>query len=291
MRFLRYYRIDMQETQGDRRMAGTAAALVPTAVRRAQPARHLLSVADLDAATIAALVEDAVALKHAPTTAALRGPLAGRAVALLFQKPSLRTRVSFEVGLVRLGATPITLSGAEVGLGSRESTEDMARTLERYVDGIVARVNDHRELVRLASAASVPVVNALSDHEHPCQALADLVTLREHLGGLPARVLAFVGDGNNVAHSLLLAGASVGLHVRVATPVGYEPDPEIVAEAAVLAAASGGSVAVARDPHAVVRGADAVYTDVWASMGQEAEAAERRRVFAPGAPARRSRPR
>ncbi len=168
----------------------------------------------------------------------------------------------------------------EVGLGRRETAADIGRNLSRWVDAIVLRTFAHDTLMELADAASVPVVNALTDQEHPCQALADLLTLRQHLGELRGRTLAFVGDGNNVCHSLMLAGAIAGLHVRVATPPGYEPDPAFVGRAAQIAQRSGGSVSVGNDPRAAVRGADAVYTDTWTSMGAEAEADLRRLRFA-----------
>ena len=242
---------------------------------------RLLSISDLDATGVNELLEHAAALKAGRSPATGGASLAGRSVALIFEKPSLRTRVSFEVGIARLGGTPIVLQGEEVGLGSRESARDVARTLERYVDLIVARVFDHALLEELAGYAVVPVVNALSDVEHPCQALADLLALREHWGGLAGRQLVYVGDGNNVAASLLLAGASVGMHVRVVSPAGYGPDDSIVARARAIAASSGARIEVGQDPLAGVRGADAVYTDVWASMGQEAEAERRREVFRP----------
>lgn len=242
----------------------------------------LLSIADLGPEGIADVVDHAIVLKsRGGAGLAVSHPLAGKHAALLFDKPSLRTRVSFEVGVHRLGGTTTTMSAADVGLGSREPIGDIARTLSRYVDVIVARIHDHDDLVALAADADVPVINALSAWEHPCQALADLVTLKEHLGGLAGKRLAYVGDGNNVCHSLLLGGAAVGLHVSVATPIGYGPDPSVVAEARLLAREHGSSVVVGTDPVAAVHGADAVYTDVWASMGFEAEAAARERAFAP----------
>jgi ornithine carbamoyltransferase len=243
---------------------------------------HVLSIGDLDPIEILEVVEHARVLKSGLDPMLPRGgPLAGRNVALIFDKPSLRTRVSFEVGIRRLGGATTTLTGAEVGVGWRETPEDVAQTLSRYVDAIVIRMLSHATLVRLAAASEVPVVNALSDHEHPCQALADLVTLEEHLGGLRNRTLAFVGDGNNVCHSLLLAGAAVGLNMRVASPRGYEPDPAVVQHAVALGRRTGARIEVNHDPNVAVRGADAVYTDVWASMGDETEAAERRRAFTP----------
>jgi ornithine carbamoyltransferase len=250
------------------------------AVPFARPAPRFLSVADLDAGAIESLLDLADALKAGQVPAGTP-PLAGRAVALIFQKPSLRTRVSFEVGITRLGGTPVLLSGDEVGLGTREAPADVARTLERYVDLIVARVFDHGLLRELADAAAIPVINALSDVEHPCQALADVMTLRERWGDVRGRQLVFVGDGNNVAASLLLAGAICALNVRVVTPEGYQPTEGVVERARALGEASGARIEVSTDPIAGVRGADAVYTDVWASMGQEEQAERRRHVFRP----------
>ena len=247
-----------------------------------QGVSHLLSIADLGPDGIADVVEHALVLKsQAAAGVAVSRPLAGKHAALLFDKPSLRTRVSFEVGVHRLGGTTTTMSAADVGLGSREPIGDIAQTLSRYVDLIVARMHDHADLVGLAAAADVPVINALSAWEHPCQALADLVTLQEHLGGVEGRTLAYVGDGNNVCHSLLLGGAAVGMHVKVATPAGYGPDASIVDEARLLAREHGGRVEVLGDPVAAVHGADAVYTDTWTSMGFEGEAMDRERAFAP----------
>ena len=206
--------------------------------------------------------------------------LAGRSVAMLFEKPSLRTRVTFDVGITLLGGHAVYLGPEEVGIGRRETATDVGRNLSRWVDAVVLRTFAHDTLLELAGAASVPVVNALSDHEHPCQALADLLTLRQHLGSLRGRTLAFVGDGNNVCHSLLLAGSLAGLHVRIATPRGYEPDPAVVRAAIEAAGAGGGSVVVGTDAPEAVRGADAVYTDAWTSMGAESEADLRRLRFA-----------
>jgi ornithine carbamoyltransferase len=242
---------------------------------------RFLSVADLDPSGIARLLTLARALKAGQMPGPDRTPLAGRAVALIFQKPSLRTRVSFEVGISRLGGTPVVLVGEEVGLGSREVPRDVAHTLERYVHAIVARVFDHSLLEDLAAATDIPVINALSDAEHPCEALADLMALTEHLGDLRGRQLVYVGDGNNVAASLVLAGASVGLHVRVICPAGYEPDAGVVDRARSIGLGTGARIELGSDPLAGVVGADAVYTDVWASMGQEAQAERRRDIFRP----------
>jgi len=241
---------------------------------------HLLSITDLDGDGITDVLDHALELKAHPPIDGRPALLANKSVALLFDKQSLRTRVSFEIGIQRLGGHTTSLSGAEIGLGSREPLADIAQTLSRYVDAIVVRMLSHEGLTELAAASTVPVVNALSSVEHPCQALADLLTLREHLGDLAGRHLAYVGDGNNVCHSLLLAGAAVGLNVSVASPRGYEPDPAIVAQATHTARRNGAEIKIGHDPVQAVRGADAIYTDVWASMGAEHEAAERRRVFA-----------
>jgi ornithine carbamoyltransferase len=246
----------------------------------ASPPRRLLSSTDLDADQQDRLLSRATALREQRRIGRLPSPLAGRQIALLFEKPSLRTRVTFDVGISLLGGHAIYLGPDEVGIGRRETATDVGRNLSRWVDAIVLRTFGHGTLVEVASAASVPVVNALSDREHPCQALADLLTLRQHLGDLRGRTLTFVGDGNNVCHSLMLAGALGGLHLRIATPPGYEPDPTILEEAAATAPRAGGSVELFRAPAEAVAGADAVYTDAWTSMGAEAEADLRRLRFA-----------
>jgi len=206
--------------------------------------------------------------------------LAGKRVGLFFQKPSTRTRASCEVGTVDLGAHPVVMKQDEVGLGKRETVEDVARTLDRYLDILAFRVFHHSDLVGVADNAAAPVINLLSDRSHPCQALADLQTIAEHRE-LAGTTVTYVGDGNNVCHSLMLAGAMQGMHVRVAAPAGYEPAADIAQQASALAAASGGSVMVTSDPVEGVADADVVYTDVWTSMGQEDEASERRTLFAP----------
>ncbi len=246
---------------------------------RAAP-RHLLGSADLEGLGLVRLLDRADLLRgqrHAVTQAR---PLEGRQVALLFEKPSLRTRVSFEVAVTGLGGHAIALGPDEVGLGRRESAADVARNLSRLVDAIVLRTFAHATLTEMAAAASVPVVNALTDAEHPCQALADLLTLRRRFGRLSGLRVAFVGDGNNVAHSLMLAGALAGLDVRVATPSGYEPDPAVVERARALGARHRARISIGTDPVEAVEGVDAVYTDVWTSMGREAEAEQRRIRFA-----------
>ena len=198
---------------------------------------------------------------------------------MLFQRPSLRTRVTFEAGMNQLGGHAIYLT-EDVVMGARESARDVARNLERFVDAIVARTGPHAVVVELASQASIPVINGLTLREHPCQALADVFTLRERFGRLDGLILTFVGDGNNVYHSLALLGASMGMEVRLAHPPGYGPNPTIVERAQDLAAANGGRLVFSNDPGEAVRGAAVVYTDAWTSMGQEAEAEERRDAFA-----------
>ncbi|MDQ4132606.1 MAG: ornithine carbamoyltransferase [Actinomycetota bacterium] len=226
--------------------------------------RSLLDIDDLDADSLAAVLD----LAEVPAPSQV---LSGKGVALLFEKPSNRTRASMEMAVVQLGGHPILLRGEEVGLDTRESSEDVARTLSQYCSLIGARVFAHERLVRLAASATVPVVNLLSDDAHPCQALADLLTLRQRFGTLTGRVLAYVGDGNNVCRSLVAAAPLSGLTVRVASPAGYEPPGELVTAAGAM---------LTHNPAEAVDGADAVYTDVWASMGQEDEAAQRRRAFA-----------
>lgn len=241
----------------------------------------LLSAADLDADATLAILDAADRFKATRRDRDVARPLCGRSVALVFEKPSLRTRASFEIGVAELGGTALPMWDAEIALGRRETIADTGRVLERYTDAIVIRTFAHAGLHELADAVDVPVVNALSDLEHPCQALADLQTFREVHGGFDGRALAYVGDGNNVAHSLLLAGATVGLSVHVAHPDGYAPDADVVAQARELAAGSGADVLVTTDVERAVDDVHAVYTDVWASMGQEDEAVIRREVFAP----------
>jgi ornithine carbamoyltransferase len=211
---------------------------------------------------------------------AFAGRMAGKRVGLFFEKPSTRTRVSCEVATVDLGAHPVVLKADEVGLGKREAVEDVGRVLDRYLDVLAFRVFDHANLETIAEYAAAPVVNLLSDRSHPCQALADLQTIAEHRP-LAGSTIAYIGDGNNVCHSLLLAGATVGAEVRVAGPAGHEPASDVVARAEAIAAATGGGVVVTGDAGAAVAGADVVYTDVWTSMGQEAEAAERNALLMP----------
>ena len=201
--------------------------------------------------------------------------LAGRTLALIFEKPSLRTRVTFEVGIIQLGGRGVYLSGSEIGMGSRESVPDVARNLSRWVDGIVARVYAHTTVEGLARHATIPVINGLSDFEHPCQAVADFFTLWERGIDLGAVRLAWIGDGNNVCHSLMLLGGLFGSTLTIACPEGHDPDPRVERRAQEL----GGRVAITRDPMEAARDADVLYTDVWISMGQEAEREERLETF------------
>ncbi len=243
--------------------------------------RDLLSVADLSADEVGVVFETAAVLK-AEFRASRRHavpPLGGRTLAMLFQKPSLRTRVTFEAGMAQLGGTAIYLPEDAV-MGAREAVRDVAHNLERFVDAIVARTGPHAVVAELAAQASIPVINGLTLREHPCQALADVFTIREHVGSLPGTVVTFVGDGNNVYHSLALLGVAMGMEIRLAHPPRYAPNAAILETATALAAASGGRLVFGEDPMELVAGAAVVYTDAWTSMGQEAEAEERRDAFA-----------
>lgn len=238
--------------------------------------KDLLSIADLNRKEVEGLIERAHRMKKEGMTHLL----SGKTLALLFEKPSLRTRVSFEMAMHQLGGHSIYLSPAEVGLGKRESTADVARVLSRYVDGIAARTFSHETLRVLAENCSVPVINALSDMEHPCQALSDLLTIYEKKGKLSGLTLGFIGDGNNVSNSLLLSASLVGMNFHFACPPGYEIEEKVLNKGGKFAALSGSQIRVTNDPYEAARGADIVYTDVWVSMGQEAEAEKRRRAFA-----------
>ena len=233
---------------------------------------------DLDISTeeLLALLDLAADVKRSPRD--FRRALDGKSAALLFEKPSLRTRLTFELAVQQLGGNVVTVDGP---IGAREPLRDVARNLARWVDVIVARTFEQSTIDGLARWANVPVINALSDLYHPCQALADCLTIREHFRSFRHLNIAFVGDGNNVAHSLMLGAARLGMNITIATPVGYEPNPQILDDAQALAAVSGALIAVTTDPVDAVKGAHVVYTDVWASMGQENEAAERRRIFRP----------
>ncbi len=247
--------------------------------QRSVSGRDLISIQDFTPDELACTLELAAAMKARP--ADYRGTLAGKQIVLFFEKPSLRTRLTFEAGINSLGGVSFFVDQTQSRLGARESLSDVAHNLERWVDGVVLRTFAHETVTTMATHASIPVINALSELEHPCQALADMLTLQERFGDLRNVYLAYLGDGNNVAHSLMLAAASLGATISVGTPKGYEPSEGILSAAQELAAASGGQVQVVNDPIEAVAGADAVYTDVWASMGQEDEATERREIFLP----------
>ncbi len=243
--------------------------------------KDFLSIADLDPQELSELLELAADLKIERRQGAMVQRLEGKALAMVFQKPSLRTRVSFEMAMTDLGGRALYLSPAEVGMGARESVADVARVLSRFVDAIMARVFDHADIVSLARWASVPVINGLSDYNHPCQALADLLTIRERIGHLEGVRLAYLGDGNNVLHSLIHAAALTGMELRAATPEGYEPDADVVTRSREIARATGANIVLEPDPRAAAHEADVLYTDTWTSMGQEEESERRARIFPP----------
>ena len=240
--------------------------------------RHFLSMVDFSAEEIHQVLKTAMDLKAGRHPAG-QYPLKDKTLAMIFQKPSLRTRVSFETGMTKLGGHAIYLSPNDISLGKRETTEDIALVLSRYADVIMARVFGHDIVVELAKWSRVPVINGLSDHEHPCQIMADLLTVLERKGKLEGLRGCFIGDGNNVAHSLMLGAALVGMHFTVITPAGYEPAKDVTRKAMEIGAKTGAKIKVATDLGEAAH-ADMLYTDVWASMGQEAEADARKRVFA-----------
>ena len=236
--------------------------------------KDLVSLKELTRHELAAFFRVADELRHTEEK-----PLNGKSLALIFQKPSMRTRVSFEVGMFQLGGQTIYLGPEDIQLGVRETVSDIAQVLSRYVDGIVARTFSHKDVEMLARHATVPVINGLSDLEHPCQALADLYTIQKWCGRLEAVRIAYIGDGNNVLHSLLQGASCVGAHLSVATPKGYEPDGAIVKQAKETAKKSGSQIMLCHDPQKAATEADIVYTDVWTSMGQEKERSKRLKVF------------
>jgi ornithine carbamoyltransferase len=240
--------------------------------------RHFLIDDDLSSAEQRQVLDAADAMKRDRFAAR---PLAGpKSVAVVFEKPSTRTRLSFETGIAELGGHPVIIDARTTQLGRGETVEDTAQVLSRFVSAIVIRTFGHDRIESLAAHASVPVVNALTDLSHPCQVLADLMTIREERGDLGGATLAYIGDGNNMAHSLLLGGALAGMHVRIASPQGYQPVDSIVERASAIAVQTGGSVVVTDDPDGASADADVLYTDVWASMGQEDDAETRKRAFA-----------
>ena len=243
--------------------------------------RSFISIHDYQTEEIHTILRTALRLKDELRLGVAHRVLAGRTLGMIFQKNSTRTRVSFEVGMTQLGGHALFLSSADLQLNRGETIADTARVLGRYLDGIMARVYAHADIVALAEHSGVPVINGLSDLLHPCQAMADLMTIQEKKGRLEGIRLAYVGDSNNVTHSLLQAGARTGMQVRVGSPEGFLPDPEILARSRDMARASGGTILVTQDPVEAVRDADVVYADTWASMGQESEHAARVKVLRP----------
>jgi ornithine carbamoyltransferase len=243
--------------------------------------RNFVSVADFSTEEIWQTLETAVQLKLAHYRGDDRPLLAGKTLGMIFQKPSLRTRVSFEAGMTRLGGHAIYLAPSDIKLGARETTEDIAIVLSRYVDLIMARTFGHDIVEDLARYATCPVINGLSDFEHPCQIMADLLTIYEKKRRLSGLNFAYVGDGNNVAHSLMLGGGLTGMNTTICTAPGFEPDAGVVSRSQELAGATGAKIAVTNEVAAAAKDADVLYTDVWASMGQESEAEKRRQLFAP----------
>ncbi len=239
--------------------------------------KDFLSVKDWSTDELNEVLTSALKMKADPKKYSRR--LEGQALAMIFEKPSLRTRVSFDVGIHQLGGYSLCLTQGEINLGQREAVSDVARNLERMVDGIMIRTFSHENVKEMAEQASIPVINGLTDFSHPCQAMADYMTVFEVKGRLPGLKIAYVGDGNNVAHSLIYGAVRLGLHLAVASPKGYEPNPEVLRWAEENASATGCRVEMLHDPVAAANDADVIYTDVWASMGLESEAAMRRQVF------------
>jgi ornithine carbamoyltransferase len=242
-------------------------------------AQDFLSLRDFSPHQIRHLLDLGIQIKAMP--AAYSGALSRKTLAMIFEKPSLRTRVTFDVGIHQLGGFALYLSPAEINLGKRESIYDVAKNLERMVQAVMIRTFAHEIVEQMAEYSSIPVINALTDYSHPCQALADYFTMLEVKGRIAGLKVAFIGDGNNVAHSLMFGGAQLGAHVWIATPAGYEPKADAIHWATERAAQSGGSCTITNDAAEAALGADVIYTDAWTSMGQEAEAERRRKVFPP----------
>jgi len=244
-------------------------------------AKDLLTLAELSPADLGLLLDLSASMKRRRKTRSGASALKGKSVAMVFEKPSTRTRVSFQVAISELGGFPVSLSSAELQLGRGETVEDTARVISRYVHAVMARVNNHQDLEKFAKAATVPVINGLSDLYHPVQIIADLLTLREHGGRLKGLKVAWVGDGNNVCNSWLYGSALAGIEFTVATPVGYEPLASAVSKATDLARSTGGRIALVNQPELAVKGADCVMTDTFVSMGEEQEREKRARAFLP----------
>jgi len=241
--------------------------------------KDFVSITDLNRNEFMGLIKEAINLKKERGKA--KEPLKGKILAMIFEKPSLRTRVTFQTGIYELGGMGIYLAPSDIKIGERESIGDVAKNLSRWVHGIMARTFYHSTVTELAENASIPVINGLSDLEHPCQVLADFQTIYEKKGDFKGIKLAYIGDGNNVCHSLLLASGLLGLDIRVAHPEGYGPKEDIIKNAMDFASTTGGSIMITNDPIEAVENADVVYTDIWASMGQKDEAEERRKIFVP----------
>jgi ornithine carbamoyltransferase len=239
--------------------------------------KDLLAISDLEAKDIFDIFELAKDVKKNPDK--YRDALRGKSIGLIFQKPSNRTRVSFEIGMYQLGGHSIYLGSSEIGMGGRESVKDVACVLSRYLNGIVARTYKHEDIIGLAKAASIPIINGLSDLAHPCQALGDMFTISGKFGKLKGLTLSYIGDGNNVLNSLMTAASKLGISVKVATPKGYEPDKSVVGRAKANAKLSGATIDISQDPAKAASDADILYTDVWISMGQEKEASKRMKAF------------
>jgi ornithine carbamoyltransferase len=239
--------------------------------------KDLLSIKDLSKEEMLGILDLAADIKKDPGNYA--GSLKGRSIGLIFQKPSNRTRVSFEIGMFQLGGHAIYLGSSEIGMGGRESVKDVACVLSRYLNGIVARTYKHEVVTELAKYASIPIINGLSDIAHPCQALGDMFTIREKFGSIKGLTLSYIGDGNNVANSLMLSALKLGMNMKIATPKNYGPDNYVTGIAKSFAKASGAIFEISNDPAGASSGADVLYTDVWISMGQEKEAAKRIKAF------------
>jgi len=241
--------------------------------------RDFLALADFKPEEIRWLIDLAIELKRKSKAGEVYQPLKGKTLGMIFEKSSTRTRVSFEVGMYQLGGYALFLSRNDLQLGRGETIPDTAQTMSRYLDGIMIRTFAHRTVIELARAATIPVINGLTDYAHPCQALADYQTILEHKGRLEGLKIAYIGDGNNMVHSLLVGAAKLGLHMSVASPEGYEPDAELIRQMQETCSETGASIRVVREPREAIEDADVVYTDVWASMGFEAEQEERAKAL------------
>jgi len=249
-------------------------------IAQSMKGRDFLMLVDFSQEELMYLIDLAIDLKEKQKAGIEHQVLKGKTVGLIFEKSSTRTRVSFEVGIYQLGGQGLFLSGNDLQIGRGETILDTAQTLSRYLDGIMIRTYEHRKVVELARGATIPVINGLTDLSHPCQALADFQTIYENKGTFEDVKVAYIGDGNNMVHSLMMGAAKLGIHMSIATPEGYEPDEDIVAQTLAIAEETGAKIVVCRDPKEAIEGADFVYTDVWASMGQEAEQKERELAFA-----------